>query len=160
MIMMLFRGGKHLLRHYYRDADKSLDRPGRKQANISVRMAWISLGALLCRGKKNLMTARVSMLLKSRASLTCIRACFLPGRAKDLSAPRYFISKYILIFTFKTKIFYCTYVGSRMCTETSSPLFKKMNNYIHGTNLKARVFSGWDCNKKKRLQLSWRYSGL
>ena len=35
------------------------------------------------------MTARVSMLLKSRASLTCFRACFLPGRAKDLSASRY-----------------------------------------------------------------------
>ena len=35
------------------------------------------------------MTARVSMLLKSRASLTCFRACFLPGRTKDLSAPRY-----------------------------------------------------------------------
>jgi len=29
------------------------------------------------------------MLLKSRTSLTCFRACFLPGRAKDLSAPRY-----------------------------------------------------------------------
>ena len=43
--------------------------------------------ALPCRGKKNLMTARVSMLLKSRASLTCFRTCFLPGRAKDLSAP-------------------------------------------------------------------------
>ena len=39
-------------------------------------------------GRKNLMTARVSMLLKSRASLTCFRACFPPGRAKDLSAPR------------------------------------------------------------------------
>jgi len=38
-----------------------------------------------------LMTARVSMLLKSHASLTCFRACFLPGRAKDLSALRYFI---------------------------------------------------------------------
>ena len=36
--------------------------------------------------KKNLMTARDSMLLKSRATLTCFRACFLPGRAKDLSA--------------------------------------------------------------------------
>ena len=43
-------------------------------------------------GKKNLMTARVSMLLKSHASLTCFRACFLPGRAKDLSAPRYLFS--------------------------------------------------------------------
>jgi len=40
-------------------------------------------------GGKNLMAARVSMLLKSRSSLTCFRACILPGRAKDLSAPRY-----------------------------------------------------------------------
>ena len=32
------------------------------------------------------MTARVSMLLKSRASLTCFRVYFLPGRAKDLSS--------------------------------------------------------------------------
>ena len=60
-----------------------------QEANVSVRMAWISFGALPCRGKKkNLMTARVSMLLKSRASLTCFRACFLPDRAKDLSSPR------------------------------------------------------------------------
>ena len=40
--------------------------------------------------KRNLMTALVSILLKSRASLTCFRVCFLPGRAKDLSAPRYY----------------------------------------------------------------------
>jgi len=40
-------------------------------------------------GKKNLVTARVSMLLKSRASLTCFPACFLSGRDKDLSVPRY-----------------------------------------------------------------------
>jgi len=43
--------------------------------------------------KKNSMTASVSMLLKSRVSLTCFRACCLPGRAKDLSAPRYFAAK-------------------------------------------------------------------
>ena len=55
-------------------------------------MVWISFGALPCRGeKKPLMTARGSMLLKSRASLTCFRACFIPGRAKDLSAPRYVV---------------------------------------------------------------------
>jgi len=35
------------------------------------------------------MTARVPMMLKSRASLTCFRASSLPGRAKDLSAPLY-----------------------------------------------------------------------
>ena len=39
--------------------------------------------------KKTLMTARVSILLKSRASLTYFRVCLLPGRTKDLSAPRY-----------------------------------------------------------------------
>jgi len=39
--------------------------------------------------KENLMTARVSILLKSNASLTCFRTFFLPGRAKDLSVPRY-----------------------------------------------------------------------
>jgi len=69
-------------------ADKVLARPGKKEANVSVRMARISFGALPCRKKKNLMTARVSMLLKLRASVTCLRACFLLGRAKDLSAPR------------------------------------------------------------------------
>ena len=37
---------------FYRGADKSLVRPGRKQANISVRMSWISFGALACRKKK------------------------------------------------------------------------------------------------------------
>jgi len=32
-----------------RGADKSLARPGKKQANVSVRMGWISFGVLLCR---------------------------------------------------------------------------------------------------------------
>ena len=36
----------------YRDADKSLARPVRKQANVSVIMAWSSFGALPCK-KKN-----------------------------------------------------------------------------------------------------------
>jgi len=40
-------------------------------------------------GKKNLMTVHVSMLLKSRESLTCFRVCVLPGPTKGLSAPRY-----------------------------------------------------------------------
>ena len=70
----------------YRSAHKSLALPGWKQANVTVRTAWISFGALPCKKKNNnnnLMTARVSMLLKSRPSLTFFRACFLPGRAKD-----------------------------------------------------------------------------
>ena len=51
---------------------------------------WREFPSAYClAGKKNLMTARVSMLLKSRASLTCFRASFFPCRATDLSAPRY-----------------------------------------------------------------------
>jgi len=90
----------------YRGVDKSLARPLRKQANISVRMARISFGTLPCKKNRNLMTDRVSMLLKSRASLTCFGACFLPGRAKDLSAARYFLYRPSilsgLVFTLKT----------------------------------------------------------
>jgi len=61
----------------YKGADKSLAQPGMKQVNVFVRMVWISFGALPCR-KIKLMTARVSVLLKSHAFLTCFRACFLP----------------------------------------------------------------------------------
>ena len=35
----------------YRGADKSVAWPGRKQANVSLRMAWISFGSLPCRKK-------------------------------------------------------------------------------------------------------------
>ena len=42
---------RHCCEFSYRDADKPLARRGRKQANISVRMAWISFGALPCRKK-------------------------------------------------------------------------------------------------------------
>jgi len=41
----------HLL---YRGVDKSLARPRRKQANVSVRMVWMSFGALPCKKKKKL----------------------------------------------------------------------------------------------------------
>ena len=74
----------------YRGADEFLARPRRKQASACVRMAWISFGPLPCRKKKNLIPACASILLKSRASLTSFQACFLPGRAKDLSAPGMF----------------------------------------------------------------------
>jgi len=40
------------IRSFYRGADKSLARLGRKQANVSVRMTRISFGALPCRKKK------------------------------------------------------------------------------------------------------------
>ena len=77
-----------ICRPLYRGADKSLARSGRKQANVSVRMARISVCALPCRNKNMIAARVVSILLKSRASLTCLRACFHPDRTKDLSAPR------------------------------------------------------------------------
>ena len=46
----------------YKVTDKSLAQPRRKQANVSVRMAWISFSALPCR-KKYLMTAHVPDML-------------------------------------------------------------------------------------------------
>jgi len=65
---------------------------------------WREFLSAPCLEKKNLMTARVSMLLKSRASLTCFRACFLPRRAKDLSAPRVCTNKEkILIYASNNK---------------------------------------------------------
>jgi len=69
-------------------------------------MSWISFSALPCR-KKNLMTACVSMLLTSHASLKCFRARFLPGRAKDLSAPlvqstRLYTSNFTHLWNFST----------------------------------------------------------
>ena len=33
-------------------------------------------------------SARLDVVEITRASLTCFRTCFIPGRAKDLSAPR------------------------------------------------------------------------
>ena len=88
-----FPSAPWMYRVYCRSADKSLARPGRKQANVSVRMAWISFGFLPC--KKKLFAARVSMLLKSHASLICFRACFLPGRVNNLSAPRCKYNNYL-----------------------------------------------------------------
>jgi len=51
---------------------------------------WCEFPLVPClAGKKNLMTACI-LMLKLRATLTCFRACSLPGRAKDLSAPLVF----------------------------------------------------------------------
>ena len=37
---------------FYRGTDMSLAAPGKKQANVSARMAWMSFGALPCRKKE------------------------------------------------------------------------------------------------------------
>ena len=100
-----------LLPRSTRGADKPLARPGRQQANVSVRMAWFPFGALPCR-KRNLKTARVSILLKSRASLTCFRASFLPGRTKDLLAPRWLRTALLWVTTQRVVVIYYLYFGT------------------------------------------------
>jgi len=77
----------HLLGNY-RGAEKSLARPGRKQARMHVRDG---------RDFNNIETRAVSKFFflqgkapkEIHAILTGTLACFLPGRAKDLSAPLY-----------------------------------------------------------------------
>ena len=73
----------------YRGADKSLARPARKQARKRVRDA---------RDFNNIETRAVIKFFfflqgkaprEIHAILTETLACFLPGRAKDLSAPLY-----------------------------------------------------------------------
>jgi len=74
--------------HKYRSADKSLARPGRKQPWKHVRNTRDS-------NKIETRAAITFLFLQNKASKeihaipTEILACFLLGRAKDLSAPLY-----------------------------------------------------------------------
>ena len=71
--------------------------------------------------KKNLITIRVSMLLKSGASLTCFRACFLPGRAKDLSALQYIFRVCVSSFSYPARKAYAPYYDI-ICDFAGSPI--------------------------------------
>jgi len=67
------------------------------------------------------------MLLKSRASLTYSRACFLPGRAKDLLASRYIIqyihTQYIYSGTVYSYIYKRMYVHARAVECAATTVF-------------------------------------
>ena len=66
-------------------------------------MAWISFGVLPCRKKKNTWWQLASRCCWNRARLlTCFRACFLPDRAKGLSAPP--VRTFFLHFDYPTAI--------------------------------------------------------
>ena len=58
------------------------------------------------------MTARISMFLKLRASVTCFRAGVLPGWAKDLSAPWFKPQRNNKIIYYKNvvNIYVCIYI--------------------------------------------------
>ena len=68
------------------------------------------------------------MLLKSRGSLTCFRACFLPGRSKDLSAPRYVWTIYTLCSIRKPTT--CTYDSQNITISRFSHMFWAFNSAI------------------------------
>ena len=72
----------------YRGADKSLARPGRKQARKHVRDAR-DFNKLETRAVIRFLFLQGKAPKEIDAILTETLACFLPGRSKDLPAPRY-----------------------------------------------------------------------
>jgi len=73
----------------YRAADKSLARPGRKKVRKLVRDAS-DFNKIETRAVIKLLFLQGKAPKEIHAILTETLACFLPDRAKDLSAPMYF----------------------------------------------------------------------
>ena len=73
----------------YRGADKSLALPGRKQARKHVRDARDFNNIETRAVKFFFLSCKARRRRKIHAILTETLACFLPFRAKDLSAPLY-----------------------------------------------------------------------
>ena len=73
---------------YTRGADKSLARPGRKQARKHVRDVR-DFNKIEPRAVIKFLFLQGKEPKEIHAILTETLACFLPGRAKDLSAPLY-----------------------------------------------------------------------
>jgi hypothetical protein len=78
--------GAGLSFHYYRSADKSLARPGRKQARKKVRDAR-NFNKIETRAVIKFLFLHGKAPKEIHAILTETLACFLPDWAKDLSAP-------------------------------------------------------------------------
>jgi len=74
----------------YRGADKSLARSGRKQARKHVRDARV-FNNIETRAVKFFFFLQGKAPKEIHAILTATLACFLPGRAKDLSAHLYYL---------------------------------------------------------------------
>ena len=71
---------------FYRGADKSLARPGRKQAPKHIRDVR-DFNNIETRAVIEFFFLQGNESKEIHAILTETLACFLPGRAKDLSAP-------------------------------------------------------------------------
>ena len=73
-------------------------------------MAWISFGALPCRGQKTWWELASRCCWNRARRLACFRACFLPCRAKDLSAPR--VYTVCAMNFFKKRVSFWVFVGN------------------------------------------------
>ena len=90
----------------YRGDDKSLARPGRKQSQKHVRDAH-DFNNTEMRAVIKFFFLHGKAPKEIHAILTETLACFLSGRAKDLSAPLYSIKSHFFLFyqlTYKIKI--------------------------------------------------------
>ena len=88
----------------YRGADKSLGRPGKKQARKHVRDARDLRKKIEKRAVIKFLSLQGKAPRDIHAILTETLSCFLPGRAKDLSASLYvamFRGKKFVNFLFK-----------------------------------------------------------
>ena len=108
--------------------------------NVSIRMAWISLGGLPCRERKNnLMIAHLSMLLKSRASPNmipfslckknrlAIRHINRPVFPTTLSIPSYDIGKYVGLRTYQYPLlFYGSHCATSKLTLSCFHIFYRL----------------------------------
>ena len=125
----------------YRGAGKSLARPGRKQARKHVRDA---------RNFNNIETRAVIKLLflqgkaqkEIHAILTETLACFLPSRAKDLSAPLYNITAAVEILMLFL-IFALCLIGCYGSTGSSKfmGLIDRRNNFLEGEKYRDGAYS-------------------
>ena len=79
---------------FYRGADKSLSRPGRKQARRDVRDAS-DFNNIETRAVIKLFFLQGKAPKEIHVILTETLACFLPGQAKDLSVPLYVFGQQI-----------------------------------------------------------------
>jgi len=100
----------------YRGADKSLARPGRKQARKHVRDAR-DFYNIETRAVIKFFFLRGKAPKEIHAILTEILACFLPGQAKDLSAPLYRMITHV-----KMKAGDCGRNGRKNSVDTESTI--------------------------------------
>jgi len=102
------------------------------------------------------------MLLKSRASLTCFRACLLPGRTKDLSTPRYDVTVEVCLMRNSHFMwFLVTHLRGRIATEARNET--RNSGYYEMPTIVCNCVGPQEENRlscTKARRLSWGNTGL